>query len=459
MEDGMLALPMPARLSKQATLDALCDTCRNLLIRPHTDIDSEARETYNIEEVRNAAQRGCPICVRLHWSLTAPGQPADTKPKRYFDGILSTVMIVPVSCGSIAPGVKERVISFGNNFRSYFFLGPAMQVDNQLLMLKERSHPIDPYNVPVAESVPSYSGSDTCLARIRSWLEDCDRNHVRCKESASRKSAKGLPARLIDVGSSTKASLIPLDLILDKSSVRYATLSHRWGDKATMPMLMKSNFHEFQQAINLDELPKIFSDAVVMCRHLGLRFLWIDALCLVQDDAGDCEREIANMGEIYTNAHVNFGAIGAAVCPERGLFYESRAEATLPFHVPVHRGGVEMDYLAYASWATNGIGRSVLMSRGWVSTLSCNGYVKKTLISYFTTLGAARTHVKPEIHLFWQRFVLGMLYHNRQRKVSWWDTIHPRTTALLGRAAATAADQTLGCKQRRMGSERIRRTA
>ena len=51
-------------------------------------------------------------------------------------------------------------------------------------------------------------------------------------------------------------------------------------------------------------MPKTLQDAVVISRHLGLRYLWIDSLCICQDDAEEWARESASMANVYSNAHI-----------------------------------------------------------------------------------------------------------------------------------------------------------
>jgi hypothetical protein len=55
-------------------------------------------------------------------------------------------------------------------------------------------------------------------------------------------------------------------------------------------------------------LPKSFQDAVTVTRGLGLRYLWIDALCIAQDDKSDWELESGNMAAIYRNVYLVIGA-------------------------------------------------------------------------------------------------------------------------------------------------------
>lgn len=71
---------------------------------------------------------------------------------------------------------------------------------------------------------------------------------------------------------------------------------------------MKSNLVEHMLAIDLARLPKTFQDAITVARSLSLDYLWIDSLCIVQDDAKDWEREAANMAAIYESAEITIAA-------------------------------------------------------------------------------------------------------------------------------------------------------
>jgi hypothetical protein len=61
-------------------------------------------------------------------------------------------------------------------------------------------------------------------------------------------------------------------------------------------------------------LPKTFQDAIEINRHLKVRYLWIDALCIIQptaDDIGDWEEEIPLKGKVYRNSTCTIAASGA----------------------------------------------------------------------------------------------------------------------------------------------------
>jgi hypothetical protein len=55
--------------------------------------------------------------------------------------------------------------------------------------------------------------------------------------------------------------------------------------------------------------PKTFTNAIVVCRHLGIRFLWIDSLCIIQDDESDWKTQSERMGDIYANATLTISAV------------------------------------------------------------------------------------------------------------------------------------------------------
>jgi hypothetical protein len=85
------------------------------------------------------------------------------------------------------------------------------------------------------------------------------------------------------------------------SKGRYLTLSHRWGSKHHL-RLTKSNLGRLQKGITFWSLPQTYRDAVIVTVQLGYRYLWIDALCIIQDDPQDWLQESADMCTVYRNS-------------------------------------------------------------------------------------------------------------------------------------------------------------
>ena len=93
----------------------------------------------------------------------------------------------------------------------------------------------------------------------------------------------------------------------------YAALSHCWG--SSKPMITDSTtFKANLEGIPYANLPKTFQHAVRVTRQLGLRYLWIDSLCIIQDSQEDWEQHCSEMPKIYRNAMVTIAGPAAADC-------------------------------------------------------------------------------------------------------------------------------------------------
>ncbi|KAK3995955.1 heterokaryon incompatibility protein-domain-containing protein [Cladorrhinum sp. PSN332] len=142
-------------------------------------------------------------------------------------------------------------------------------------------------------------------------------------------------------------------------------LSPCWGKRATITTT-RSSYVEYRRGIRLDLLPKTLRDAVFVCRGLKIHYLWIDALCIVQDDPDDWRRESAQMHSIYGNSYITFAAHEAESCTDGFLGQQAFGQPTWqrPFYVPL--GSVKMHLRTGSTnwrWGTNS--NSPLMRRGW----------------------------------------------------------------------------------------------
>ncbi|GAW25266.1 putative heterokaryon incompatibility protein [Rosellinia necatrix] len=102
-------------------------------------------------------------------------------------------------------------------------------------------------------------------------------------------------------------------LVLKRDStvfrVPYATISHRWSPGQQFKLLGK-NEEVYKDGQSLDALPRIFQDAIKVIRALGIRYMWVDCLCIIQDSVADWETESLEMGKIYTNSVCNLSITG-----------------------------------------------------------------------------------------------------------------------------------------------------
>lgn len=137
----------------------------------------------------------------------------------------------------------------------------------------------------------------------------CDNCHTKCKNDSTNNSA--LPTRVLYID--------PLDLDTvrleqpDESferGQRYAALSHCWG--SSQPFITTTEtLEERKQGIHINALPQSYQDAIAVTRALGLQYIWIDSLCIVQNDIQDWQHEAAKMASVYRDASIVIGASNA----------------------------------------------------------------------------------------------------------------------------------------------------
>lgn len=122
-----------------------------------------------------------------------------------------------------------------------------------------------------------------------------------------------MPKRVLDVSSET------VRLYETRGELaKYACLSHCWG-KQQIITTTKANISRHLQAIPWDALSRTFQDAVTCARRLGLNYLWIDSLYIIQDVTGDWIDQSPLMADYYSKAHIT---IAATASPDSagGLF-------------------------------------------------------------------------------------------------------------------------------------------
>ncbi|KAI2620888.1 HET-domain-containing protein [Hypomontagnella submonticulosa] len=155
-------------------------------------------------------------------------------------------------------------------------------------------------------AVPPTLHSSNISTMVTKWKQECREAHPNCAEIESDHE---LPTRVIEIGENEPGQIRLYESKGEKAP--YVTLSHCWGG-AIPSVTTETNMMARTKAMNIDHLPQNFKDAIQVTRALGMRYLWIDALCIVQDSAADWKREAGRMFSVYAGASVVISVLDAA---------------------------------------------------------------------------------------------------------------------------------------------------
>lgn len=199
----------------------------------------------------------------------------------------------------------------------------------------DESDPAAAYGIPWRRTLPRNTGHESSIEVARLWLSQCLALHTETRHNFVANGPSLKPqitapcecrprvgsyaaARFLKISASQVRAVPGLDV-----RQPYATLSYTWGKGPQWPWgphrIQRCDLSSMvQSGLPRVSLPKTIRDAVYVTEKLGLRYLWVDALCIMQDDA-DFIRESVKMADIYAQAMINISA-SFSICNETGLF-------------------------------------------------------------------------------------------------------------------------------------------
>lgn len=177
--------------------------------------------------------------------------------------------------------------------------------------------------------------SPAVLDKIKSWLKECTEQHQHVRPRST-----SLPTRVLDITNGGQEVVL---CVSDTMQGEYATLSYCWG--SVQPATLTSGtVGRLSAGIGVGDLPQTFQDAIRLTYQLGIRYLWIDSLCILQDDPKDWERESSRMSEVYENSSLTIAASRATDSREGFAGERTQTYITLPFQAE----GISGEMLAFA---------------------------------------------------------------------------------------------------------------
>ncbi|KAE9374152.1 HET-domain-containing protein [Stipitochalara longipes BDJ] len=134
------------------------------------------------------------------------------------------------------------------------------------------------------------------------WFSTCSESHELCRSSEGV-----LPTRLISIAGESPRLVLSAEC---PERPRYATLSHSWGSHDVIKLLSE-NLDSYMEALPVERLPTTFNNAIEITRKLGLDYLWIDSLCIIQNSEADWQKESALMSSVYGGSALSIAASSA----------------------------------------------------------------------------------------------------------------------------------------------------
>ncbi|KAI1382204.1 heterokaryon incompatibility protein-domain-containing protein [Hypoxylon crocopeplum] len=311
---------------------SLCDACKQFRLDRLSD-SSEGRISYPLPDVRTAATAGCNFCNLLWSSL---GYLSENNQARVLKAEADL-------CIHLEPHPEHW--NYLRHFENIDGLG-LLKLDTLIapkLFTKDSEYemtdgwPISPSGFEICLAADSGSAaaisqdikgrylgpdvySDQHFLTIQKWLYGC-LDHSACGtrwtgERIINPWEAVMPSRCIHI-TPKRCSLRSTDGIHGA----YITLSHRWNDDTKLSITTTDNYEDRERGVWQPTLPSVFRDTLLVAGRLGIQYVWIDSLCIIQngDGGADLGHEIMKMGQYYQNSLLNIAS--ASNSHQYGLFH------------------------------------------------------------------------------------------------------------------------------------------
>lgn len=218
-----------------------------------------------------------------------------------------------------------------------------------------------PKTIGEAVEIPRSSGSPESISLIRKWYAECEAEHELCNPYLTGE----MPSRLLDIQRE--------DPVLVETSqlehARYVALSYCWGIASKHPVVQttEATFAKHQAGVRFDSLPVLIRDVIFLAKALAFKYLWIDALCIIQNDADDWNKEAATICQVYSQASLTIitsrsdGTATSIFGTQKFFDFDAVIYKSVPLifredisraHVinPVTPAGEDKDPICYRGW-------------------------------------------------------------------------------------------------------------
>ncbi|KAI0966120.1 heterokaryon incompatibility protein-domain-containing protein [Xylaria arbuscula] len=293
-----------AKRLPQTRKTTLCRLCLNMSVR--TLDGDKYRHIHNLWDLPKSAAT-CEFCSLVEKCIQAPT--AVTRAHMDFAGALR---VAGIDEGEIV----QLIIRPDGNLLDLCFIRQGESEEELLTTtaIKLFTDSPAPSNngkvlVPLGMVISPVPNLRNIGTLVITWIEECRLKHLECN---SQKSDVGqrLPTRVLDTEHVRLTGRLRL-LHTGSALGKYIALSHSWGGHQPAKTV-RLNLAARCAGFPLSELPLTFRDAVAVAIEIGIQYIWIDSLCIIQDDPEDWKREAATMGDVYLHSYLTIAATRAA---------------------------------------------------------------------------------------------------------------------------------------------------
>ncbi|KAL0944623.1 uncharacterized protein CTRU02_202510 [Colletotrichum truncatum] len=345
-----------------------CNFCAKLCVELLSDND--VRFHPNLESLRKSAESDCPFCALAYTAIRTTTRrdvvtallngerPKDYKEGPFYPSIWLRGQIHPfelgtrlgqlgqstptriwISCGRFPPDVglseTNSVISSMRTIQLFCF---ALHQSPVSSLYSDRNFGQDP-------------DPNSYILWSKWCLKTCHDTHKICALQRSRK----MPTRVIEVGTKSHR-LLPTDDLQEP----YVALSYCWGPAMDTFKLTHDTYAEMLDGIAEIKLAKTHQEAIGFSRAIGIKYIWIDALCIIQGDAEDWAAESRLMDQVYGNAAVTIIA-GRSSDSRDGFITPKLEQSAPPVALPLSLSRKDALYVGLSrTYATGPVS-----TRGW----------------------------------------------------------------------------------------------
>ncbi|KAI1798865.1 HET-domain-containing protein [Daldinia bambusicola] len=358
---------------------ARCETCATLTVE-----ELRSHMTFfhpNLRSLRDSATAGCDLCMlcwvsiqrknttdsidsvlagRFPASHKRAGQPLNDE-RVWLTGMFSDSFRNPKELGH-ATGTNKTHTQSG----SHIWVDCGNEADPEASFGKEILHSelsvfADPGTPAASRFVErlfaAFRNKDGEVDFARMLLGGCQKKHPECRNTDENTSPE-MPTRVLDIGDTPGWTRLvqPQQLELREP---YLALSYCWGQGVHTIELNDENFTSFLELIDEDTLSATHQECIAIARQLGIRYIWIDSLCIIQGNLEDWMYESERMAEVYGNATLTIIA-GRSADSRMGFKVNHIEQILAPCPIPSteYSDGLHL-------WLPRGKGEGPVSTRGW----------------------------------------------------------------------------------------------